>query len=116
MGLLVAWLSIETQREDAHERRERQRGYPIPSRRRPERKYLCIYAAVSAFFALSYIGRFINNEFFFCGSNADAFVAEMVYLACWFFEGVSMGALMCVHMSTIRPKSKRKIRPSAIKK
>ena len=28
-------------------------------------------------------------------------------LACFFFEGVSMGALMCVHKTNIKTKSKR---------
>ena len=61
MVLLVIWLFIETLRESPKERRDREQGYlvrPWPS----VRKYLCFYATISFFFALSYIGRFLNNN------------------------------------------------------
>ena len=58
MGSLVIWLFIETRKE-----------YSL-------RKELCVFATVSAFFALSYIGRCINNEFF-CGYYGNAFFGNM---------------------------------------
>ena len=105
MGLLVTWLFIETLREDPFEKAEREFGDTC--RWRAGRKKMCSYLIVSAFFALSYIGRFFFNDYFGCNYNENSYAAFMVELAVLFFEGVSMGALMCVHASDGRPKSKR---------
>ena len=64
MALLVTWLFIETQRDDAKMRRDRRRGYTI--HKEPLPKELRIYAIITSLFALSYIGRFIFDEFFSC--------------------------------------------------
>ena len=112
MGLLVTWLFIETLREDPFEKAEREFGDTC--RWRAGRKRMCSYLIVSAFFALSYIGRFFFNDYFGCNYNENSYAAFMVELAVLFFEGVSMGALMCVHISTIRTKSKRQDRSHSI--
>ena len=63
MVLLVIWLFVVTLREGFKERRDRLRGIRTES----VSKELCVYATVSVFFALSYIGRYIINEhFIFC--------------------------------------------------
>ena len=109
MGSLVTWLFIEALRYDVQVKRAREQGDPVPSRCYFVGKELCTYGTITAFFALSYIGRYLNNEFFrACGSNVDPFVANMAELACYFFEGASMGALMCVHMESVKPKSERR--------
>ena len=61
MVLLVIWLFVETLRESVQERSARLRG--IRTERVSLSKELCVYATVSVFFALSYIGRFLNNEY-----------------------------------------------------
>ena len=61
MLLLVVWLFVETQR--AVKREMRQFG-KVQYNLRKER---CIYAVISFFFALSYIGRFYVNVCVTCG-------------------------------------------------
>ena len=113
MSLLVTWLYIETLREDPFEKAEREFGDTC--RWRAGRKRMCSYLIVSAFFALSYIGRFFFNDYFGCNYNENSYAAFMVELAVLFFEGVSMGALMCIHATDDRPKSMRRNSSSSIK-
>ena len=64
MGSLVTWLFIEALRYDVHDKVERERGYFVPSRCHSVGTELCTYGTITAFFALSYIGRYLYNEFF----------------------------------------------------
>ena len=79
MGSFVTWLFIEALRYDASVKFYRDRGHIVPSRCHYVGKELCTYGTITAFFALSYIGRYLNNAFFtLCGSNdVDYFVAFM---------------------------------------
>ena len=66
MILLVAWLFVETQRAVNRERQARQDG-KVSNAFWRER---CTYAFISLIFALSYIGRFILNFYFYgCGDR-----------------------------------------------
>ena len=78
MVLLVAWLFVEMQRDDAETRRRRRRGYTI--HKEPMPKEMRIYLIISSLFALSYIGRFFINKYFGCGDDriGSAFDAFMV--------------------------------------
>ena len=74
MGSLVTWLFIEALRYDVEVKHVRERGYFVPSRCHSMGKELCTYGTITAFFALSYIGRNLNNEIFNgCGSNSSPF-------------------------------------------
>ena len=75
MGSLVTWLFIEALRYDVGVKRVREQGDPVPSRCYFVGKELCTYGTITAFFALSYIGRYLNNDYSGCGSNADPFYA-----------------------------------------
>ena len=114
MALLVVWLFVEMQRDDAKTRRDRRRGYTIHKERMP--KELCVYAIITSLFALSYIGRFILEEHFGCDSDytGSSFVAYIVQYACYLFEGAIMGAIMCSHMAFYQTKSEREDRSSTI--
>ena len=111
MTILVVWLFIETLRDDAYDRYERQRGNRR-NRCQYVRKELCIYATVSVLFALSYICRFALNEYFYgCGGSIVPYFGRyMIQYACYFLEGVSLGALMCGH-AYFKYKSTRRDRP-----
>ena len=80
MGSLVTWLFIEALRYDVEVKRVREQGDPVPSRCYFVGKELCTYGTITAFFALSYIGRYLNNEFFSanCSDDVDYFVIKMV--------------------------------------
>ena len=111
MVMLVIWLSFETQKDDYQTRRAKEIGCHID--RYPVSKELCVYITFSFFFALSYIGRFINNEFFFsCDKVYSDYNQELVQLTCYLLEGASFGALMGSHMHYHPYKSKRKDRPA----
>ena len=56
---LVIWLFVETQRAVNRERKARKDGKVTHSLRRER----CIYAIVSMFFSLSYLGRFLLNYY-----------------------------------------------------
>ena len=79
MGSFVTWLFVEALRYDVYVKHARKQGDPVASRCHSVGKELCTYGTVTAFFALSYIGRYINNEFFTgCGTNkVYFFVANM---------------------------------------
>ena len=68
MSMLVAWLFIETLRLDPFEQLEKEFGDKI--RWREGRKPIYVFLAVSAIFGLSYIGRYLLNEYFFGCSNS----------------------------------------------
>ena len=94
MILLVIWLFVETQRAINRERRMRLDGKVAHSLTRER----CTYAIVSTLFGLSYVGRFIDNDFMQCGTWLGSFytyeiVNDLVYL----FEGLSMGVMMLFH-------------------
>ena len=94
MTLLVTWLFVETQRAVNRERQARQDGRVTHSLR----KERCTYALITAFFALSYVGRFVLNEYDFCGEGfGSAFATEMIEIVVLLFEGASMGVLMLFH-------------------
>ena len=78
MVLLVAWLFVEMQRDDAETRRRRRRGFTI--HKEPMPKEMRNYLIITALFALSYIGRFILNKYFTCTDDAigSVFDAAMV--------------------------------------
>ena len=69
MTLLVIWLFVEIQR--AVRKEMRQYG-TVKHDLKSER---CTYAFISFFFALSYIGRFIINEFDYCGKKIGSIYA-----------------------------------------
>ena len=100
MALLVAWLFVETYRVVARERRARQGGFVTHTLH----KERCTYATISAFFALSYIWRWIFNKYFYgCDANQTTlFEQQMAKLACYLLEGASMGVLMYFHMTNFR--------------
>ena len=76
MSMLVGWLFIETLRLDPFEQLEKEFGDKI--RWRQGRKPIYAYLAVSATFGLSYIGRYLLNEYLDgCGSTASVFVLYM---------------------------------------
>ena len=78
MGSLVTWLFVEALRYDVYVKHARKQGDPVASRCHSVGKELCTYGTVTAFFALSYIGRYLYNEFFACSSNdVDYFVTKM---------------------------------------
>ena len=62
MGSLVTWLFIEALRYDVEVKRVREQGDPVPSRCYFVGKELCTYGTITAFFALSYIGRYLFND------------------------------------------------------
>ena len=95
MTLLVFWLFVETQRSVERERQASLDG-KISNDLRRER---CTYAIVSSFFALSYIGRYVANEYISCeeGFNGNMFVYGLTYVTVYFIEGASMGVLMMFH-------------------
>ena len=100
MALLVAWLFIETFRLVARERRAVQAGFASQNLH----KERCTYAIISTFFTLSYIGRFVYNRFAYgCGLEAQSlFAVYMGEVACFFFEGASMGVLMYFHRTNFK--------------
>ena len=79
MGSLVTWLFIEALRYDVQVKHIREQGYFVPSRCHFVRKELCTYGTITGFFALSYIGRYLTNEFLGCGTitDVDPFVVNM---------------------------------------
>ena len=93
MLLLVTWLFVVTQRAVKLERQT------IGVAGQTLWKERCTYAVITTFFALSYIGRFIINEYDTCGENMDRsfFFLEMTLNIVYLFEGVSMGVLMAFH-------------------
>ena len=92
MICLVIWLFVETQRAVNREMRE------FGKVQRTLRRERCIYAIITFFFALSYMARFILNEYQFCGQQAGVkFASYMTEEIVWLFEGVSMGMLMIFH-------------------
>ena len=94
MILLVVWLFVETQRAVSRERRVRPDGKVTHSLRRERQTY----ALITILFALSYIGRFVLNEYDSCGKKIGShFAAEMTYASVYLFEGASMGVLMLYH-------------------
>lgn len=95
MTLLVSWLFVETQRTVERERQASLDG-KIGNDLRRER---CTYAIVTSFFALSYIGRFVTNEYVSCeeGFNGNRFGLGLTYVTVYFIEGASMGVLMMFH-------------------
>ena len=105
MCLLVAWLFVETYRIKAREKNKltAQDGSVTNSLH----KERCTYAIISSFFALSYVGRFILNEYIFgCGTApwlyfSKLFTEVVIYL----FEGGSMGVLMYFHMANFEQGS-----------
>ena len=99
MLLLVAWLFIETYRVVARERQARQGGFVTHTLH----KERCTYTIVSVFFALSYIGRYINNRYAACeAAELSYFASHMTEDACILSEGVSMGVLMYFHFANFR--------------
>ena len=99
MILLVAWLFIETYRVVARERRA-QGGF-VTHTLHKERS---TYAVISTFFALSYVVRYIFNEY---GISCEAdpwsmYALFMSEIVCYLFEGVSMGVLMYFHMTNFK--------------
>ena len=108
MVLLVAWLFIEMQRDDAETRRRRRRGYTI--HREPMPKELRIYLIITSLFALSYIGRFIINKYFSCSDDliGSLFDAYMVTNAVYALEGASMSAIMLNHLTIVETEPKRR--------
>ena len=101
MTLLVVWLFVETYRVVARERKAWQGGGSSSHSLHKER---CTYAFVSTFFALSYIGRFITNQYAYnCGNKTwPPFTAYMTEVVCYLFEGASMGVLMYFHFANFR--------------
>ena len=67
-------------------------------------KERCTYAIISAFFALSYIGRFIYNKYFNgCDEvNSTQFESAIMEELCYLLEGASMGVLMYFHFANFR--------------
>lgn len=61
------------------------------------RKERCIYAVISIFFALSYVGRFVLNEYEYCTETNREGFADYSIIIVFLFEGVSMGVLMAFH-------------------
>ena len=99
MVLLVIWLFIETRRAVNREKLARQDGYVTHTLR----KERCTYAIITTFFGLSYLGRYVMNEFLFGVGNsfADYVAVIIVYL----FEGMSMAVLMLFHFMNFRKGS-----------
>ena len=64
MTLLVIWLFVETQRAVNRERKARLDGQVTHTLRRER----CTYAIISIFFGLSYIGRYMVNDYEYCGN------------------------------------------------
>ena len=107
MVVLVAWLFVEMQRDDAETRRRRRRGFTI--HKEPMPKEMRIYLIISSLFALSYIGRFFINKYFRCyddliGSHFDANIVE---LAVFVLEAGSMLAIMLNHLTIVETEPKR---------
>ena len=76
MVLLVIWLFVETRRAV---RREMRQNGTVEHNLKSER---CTYAIISFFFALSYIGRFVINEFDYCGKKiGSVYAVEMTAAA-----------------------------------
>ena len=99
MVSLVIWLFIETRRAVAREILARQDGHVTHTLR----KERCIYAIITTFFGLSYLGRYVMNEYIFGvgDSFADYVATTVVYL----FEGMSMAVLMLFHFMNFRKGS-----------
>ena len=87
MVLLVIWLFIETRRAETH----------------TLWKERCSYAIVTTFFGLSYIGRYVNNEYIF--GVGDSFADYVITIVVYLFEGMSMGVLMLFHFMNFRQGS-----------
>ena len=100
MLLLVSWLFAETYRLDRRARLARN-GEKAAFTLKKER---CWYATISIFFGLSYMGRFIEIRFDECGGPAigTEFVQEMSVTTVQFFEGLSMGTIMILHLLNFR--------------
>ena len=67
------------------------------------------------FFALSYVGRYTLNEYFYFNADytGSYFDQWMVQFACYLVEGASMGALMYSHMH-YNNESTRVARPPSV--
>ena len=61
-------------------------------------KERCVYAIVSTFFGLSYVGRYVINIYFY-GENCrlSVFGEEMLFMMVYILEGASMGVVMMLH-------------------
>ena len=96
MIILVAWLFVETYRADSRERLVSNRAHAAFTLK----KERCWYATISIDFGLSYMGRFIEIRFDECGGPAigTEFVQEMSVTTIQFFEGLSMGTIMILHL------------------
>ena len=98
MVILVIWLFIETQR--AVDRERRTNGKASHNNLRKER---CIYALITIFFGLSYVGRFVLNEFNSSGRKIGSqFTYQLTYIIVYLLEGVSMGVLMLFHSKNFK--------------
>ena len=99
MIILVAWLFVGTYRADSRERLASNRAHAAFTLK----KERCWYAIITTFFGLSYIGRFFEIRFDECGPTIGTeFAQEMTFMTVQFFEGLSMGTLIILHLLNFR--------------
>ena len=99
MFSLVIWLFVETKRAVNRERKTRRDGRVTHTLTRER----CTYAIISIFFGLSYIGRFVINEYEKCdGRIGSTFPELMIFVTVYILEGASMGVLMIFHLKNFQ--------------